>query len=174
MRDTNVCTEPPIFLKSECFQGRVIEKLSFSHIFSALEWFSAQTNALGSGGIGTFIGIVKGIVDGVKVKKLIYSSYEPQASNELDAIAKSYAKDEKIYGVIILHTTGEALPGSPTLLVAVSGRNRENSIRSLEKIVEEVKRRPPIFKLEIREDGQFWVLGEGTRIPRKRYQSGEL
>lgn len=167
MLEKNICSDPPIFLNGECFQGKVIENLSFSHIFITLEWLSNKTMALGSGGVSAFIGVVKGVVDGERVKKLVYSSYEPYASNELDAIAKSYMKED-IYGVIILHTTGEALPGSPTLMVAVSGRTRHDSIKLVEQIVDEVKKKPPIFKLEIRENGEFWVLGEGTRIPRKK------
>lgn len=162
------CGDPPPFLSEECFQGRVIEGLSYWQVFSALEWLSRRTSESGSGGLSVFVGYVKGEVGGARVLKLVYSSYEPYASRALDAIAKSYSDSPNVYGVLILHTTGEVYPGYPTLLVAVSGRTRRDSLDLMREVIERAKSEPPIFKLEVREDGEYWILGDGKRIPRAR------
>lgn len=161
-----VCESPPHFLTRDCFQGKVIEGLSHEHVSAALEWFSRSTSAVGGGGVSVFLGLVKGVVDGKRVAKLVYTSYEPYASEALDRIAKSYSANPDILGVLALHASGVMLPGSPTLLIAVSGKSRKDSIEVMREVVERVKREPPIFKLEIREDGEFWILSDGKRVPR--------
>jgi len=163
---SKVCSDPPPFLTEECFQGKVIEGLSYIHVFTTLEWLSSKTSIIGSGGLSVFVGFVKGIIDNAKVLQLKYSSYEPYASRILDNIAKSYSNNPNIYGVIILHTSGEARPGSPTLFVAISGKTRKDSLELTREVVERVKKEPPIFKLEVREDGEYWILGDGRRIKR--------
>jgi molybdopterin synthase catalytic subunit len=160
------CSDPPPFLRDECFQGKVVEGLSYTHVFAALEWLSSKTSLIGSGGVSVFLGFVKSVVDNARVIKLKYTSYEPYASKTLDNIAKSYSNNPNIYGIIILHTSGDARPGSPTLFVAISGKTRKDSLEVTREVVERVKKEPPIFKLEIREDGEYWILGDGRRVKR--------
>lgn len=165
---SSICIDPPPFLERECFQGRIIDGLSYEQLFLTLEWLSKTTASEGSGGLSVFMGFVKGVIENSKVLKLIYTSYEPYASIMLDKIAKSYSLNPNLYGVIILHTNGVALPGSPTLFVAVSGKTRKDSLDVVKEVVERVKKEPPIFKLEVREDGEYWILGDGKRVARPK------
>ena len=50
--------------------------------------------------------------------------------------------------------------------VFVAANNRVRAFEVLREVVERVKHEVPIFKLEIRSDGEFWVLGDGKRVKR--------
>jgi len=120
------------------------------------------------GGIVIFQGHVKGMVDGKKVIKLIYEAYEPHATRIIDSITKSYANDPQISSVIIYHNVGELFPGDPTVFILVAASTRKKAFPVAREILERVKKEPPIFKLEVREDGEYWISGDGKRIPREK------
>jgi molybdopterin synthase catalytic subunit len=46
------------------------------------------------------------------------------------------------------------------------GRGRKDSIKAVEEAVELVKNTTGIWKLEIRDDGEFWVVAGNTRVRR--------
>ncbi len=122
---------------------------------------------LGAGALAVFIGFVKGVVDDRRVLELVYEAYEPYASQKLYQIASEASTRPGIYAVHIRHRKGPAKPGEPTLLIAVVGENRRTAIDTLSWIIERVKRDVPVFKLERRENGEFWIVGDGKRVPRR-------
>ncbi|MCD6300783.1 MAG: molybdenum cofactor biosynthesis protein MoaE [Staphylothermus sp.] len=124
-----------------------------------------------TGAVATFIGFVKGVVDGKKVYKLIYSAYEPYASKSLEKIAYEEAEKHGLKGVIIIHRIGELFPGDPTIYILVAAKSRHEAFTGVRNILERVKHESYIYKLEIREDGEYWVLGDGKRIQRFKEQS---
>lgn len=166
MQEKNsLCVQPPQILKAECFQGKVVSNLSYAEINDIIRWSGETYSKLGSGGIASFIGYVKGFVDNKKVLKLKYEAYEPHASRILDEIAKSYLTLDYMNGVIILQNTGILSVGEPTILVISAAKNRKDAFRIAMDALEKAKHMPPIFKLEYREDGKFWVIGDGQRLP---------
>ncbi|MEM4879193.1 MAG: molybdenum cofactor biosynthesis protein MoaE [Desulfurococcaceae archaeon] len=120
------------------------------------------------GGIAVFIGIVKGIVDNTRVIELDYSMIEDMALRNMENIAREEASKHDILGVVIYHRVGSLKPGEIALLVIVAGRSRKNVLPALSSIVERIKHEIPVFKLEKRVDGEYWVIGDGERYPRKR------
>lgn len=137
--------------------GVVRERLDLSRV---LESLMAENSDRGGGAIACFVGFVKGRVDGKRVQELEYSAYEPHASKKLSEIAREELERRGLLSVHIYHRVGKLRPGEPTLYVIVVGRSRREALRALEEIVERVKREPPIFKLERREDGEYWIVGE--------------
>lgn len=120
----------------------------------------------GSGAIVIFIGIVKGYVEGHRVYELIYDAYEPYASKSLEKIAFEEAMNNNIDAIEIMHRVGSAKPGEKTLYIAVVAKKRKEAIETLSKVLERVKHEVPIFKLEKRDDGEYWIIGESKRIKR--------
>ncbi|MEM0005949.1 MAG: molybdenum cofactor biosynthesis protein MoaE, partial [Ignisphaera sp.] len=57
-------------------------------------------------------------------------------------------------------------PGEKALYIAVIAKNRKEAINVLSRILERVKHEVPIFKLERRDDGEYWIIGESKRIKR--------
>ena len=124
-----------------------------------------------TGAVSVFVGFVKGLIDNKKVHKLIYDAYEPYASKSLESIAYEEAKKHGLKGVIIIHRVGELVPGEPTIYIVVGAKSRHEAFTGTKDILERVKHESYIYKLEIRDDGEYWVLGDGERIKRLKRQS---
>ena len=120
----------------------------------------------GVGAIAIFVGVVKGEVDGHSVQELVYEAYTPYALRALEKIALEEKERYGLYSVQILHRVGVAKPGEKTLVIAVAARGRKEALSVLSAILERVKSEPPIYKLEKRDDGEYWVVGDSRRIPR--------
>ncbi|MEL9939672.1 MAG: molybdenum cofactor biosynthesis protein MoaE [Ignisphaera sp.] len=118
----------------------------------------------GVGAIAIFVGVVKDVVDGYKVRELVYEAYEPYATKTLERIAVEESVNENIKAIEIMHRVGAAKPGEKTLCIIVASRNRKEALDTLSRVLERVKHEVPIFKLEKREDGEYYVIGDGKRV----------
>ena len=121
----------------------------------------------GAGALVIFIGFVKGIVDNKKVQLLNYEAYEPYASKMIEEIENRYKNFNNVIDVKIFHRIGSLKPGEPTIYIFVTAIDRETAFKVCKEILEEIKHKVPIFKLEVRENGEYWVIGNGKRIKRK-------
>jgi len=121
----------------------------------------------GGGALVMFMGFVKGVVDNVQVTNLIYEAHEHYALKKLDEIAKSYSKVEGVIDVVIFHRVGNLKPGEPTIYIFVTAVNRRIAFKVASEVLERVKHEVPIFKLEKRSNGEYWVLGDGKRVKRR-------
>ncbi len=119
----------------------------------------------GGGALVAFVGFVKGRVGGARVRELVYEALEPLASEKLREIAEKYSRVEGVIDVIIYHRVGALKPGEPTIYILVTAVDRATAFRVASQILEEVKHEAPISKLERRDDGDYWVVGDGVRIP---------
>ena len=122
----------------------------------------------GGGALAIFIGYVKGLISGKTVKELEYTTYKPYALKVLKSIAEKNVV-EGVHEIRIFHKIGVLKPGEKTLYILVSGTSRGNVFSALENILEEVKHRAPIYKLEKRENGEYWVIGD--RRVKRRHES---
>ena len=147
------------------FEGRIArEKADLAQIIRKLE---EESSKKGGGALVIFIGFVKGVVNEAEVQELRYEAYEPYASKKLDEIAKSYADREDVYGVVILHRVGSLRPGDETMYVLVAAKDRGTAFSVAREVVDRVKHSVPIFKLEVRSDGEYWVVGDSRRVRRE-------
>lgn len=148
------------------FHGSV-DRLSLGKIPEILNKIIPELNEEEAGGTVIFLGHVKGRVNGKQVKKLVYEAYEPYTSKVLNKIAQDQKRDPQVKTTIILHNNGELKPGDPTVLIIVTATRREKAFEKAREVLERVKKEPPIFKLEVREDGEYWIIGDGERLRRK-------
>lgn len=121
-----------------------------------------------SGALVYFIGFVKGDVNGANVMELEYTVIERLTLEQLDRIAREEADRFDLSAVIIWHYAGARRPGDLTLIIATVGRDRHSAFSAAVNILERVKREAPIFKLERRSDGEYWIIGDGVRYPRRQ------
>lgn len=122
--------------------------------------------AEGVGAVAIFVGTVKSVVDGHRVYELVYEAYEPYVISVLEKIAKEAVSRYSLQTAHIYHRTGPAKPGQKTVVIAVSAKGRREALKAVSHILERVKSEAPIYKLERREDGEYWVVGDGKRVPR--------
>jgi molybdopterin synthase subunit MoaE/molybdopterin synthase subunit MoaD len=120
----------------------------------------------GGGGVVIFVGYVKGKVGDARVEALEYEAYEPYATLKIQEIEEWAKGQEGVLEARIYHSVGSLRPGDSTLYVFVSAVNREVAFRVAKEALERVKHEVPIFKLERRDDGEYWIIGDGRRIPR--------
>ena len=121
-----------------------------------------------AGAVVIFIGFVKGIVEGKKVYSLSYEACEPYATEKLQEIADDALRREGVIDVRIYHKVMNLKPKETTVYIVVAATNRQIAFDVARDILERVKKEAPIWKLEVRDDGEYWIIGDGKRIPRPK------
>ena len=108
-----------------------------------------------------FLGQVRAdIMDGKKVAAIRYSAYDEMAEKELSAIREEAFAKFPMPCMHIYHSIGELKSGEVSLVVMTSSAHRAEAIRAMEWVVEEIKKRVPVWKQEVFEDGTLaWVEG---------------
>ena len=105
-----------------------------------------------------FLGVVREVNDGRDVTGIEYSAYESMAERELGAIA---AEAESRFGatsVAIEHRVGELALEEASVAIAVAHAHRGVAYEASRWVIEELKRRVPIWKREHYVDGtREWV-----------------
>ncbi|MEM0381005.1 MAG: molybdenum cofactor biosynthesis protein MoaE [Desulfurococcaceae archaeon] len=120
-----------------------------------------------AGAVVLFIGFVKKEINGVEVKELEYTVYEPYATRKLGEIIEEESKYPGVSVVEAIHRFGNLKPGEPTVYIAVASISRKEAFETASRVLERIKKEVPIFKLEKRVDGEYWVIGDGIRVSRR-------
>jgi molybdopterin synthase catalytic subunit len=116
-----------------------------------------------NGAILLFLGVVREVNDGRGVAGIEYSAYEAMASSELAAIAEEASAK---FGVelVIEHRLGELALEEASVGIAVGHPHRGEAYEASRWVIEELKRRVPIWKREQYVDGmREWVNSAGHR-----------
>lgn len=109
------------------------------------------------GGVVTFVGLVRNHHGGRAVRRLEYSAYVPMAEAECGAILRE-AEARWPISVALRHRTGGLEVGEVAVAVAVAADHRGEAFDACRWIIDEVKRRVPIWKREYYADGSVaWV-----------------
>ena len=128
-----------------------------SHIQIDTVSLSKRVAARSRGGIVTFVGHVRDHQDGRPVVRLDYSAYESMADAECGRIVAE-AEERWPVAAELTHRLGSLEVGDVAVAVAVGGAHREEAFAACRWIIEEVKRRVPIWKREFYADGTVgWV-----------------
>jgi molybdopterin synthase catalytic subunit len=123
----------------------------------ALESLHADVAAPGHGGAARFAGTVRDHHAGRAVVGLEYSAYEPMAEAVAAAILVEAAARWPVR-VGLLHRIGALQIGDLAVACVAAGAHREEAFAACRYVIEEVKRRVPIWKRERYDDGtEAWV-----------------
>ena len=105
-----------------------------------------------------FVGTVRDMNDGASVTGLDYSAYGAMARRELVDIASEAAERWGTTDVVVEHRVGELELGEVSVAVAVAHPHRAQAFEAARYVIEELKRRAPIWKRERYADGRAdWV-----------------
>lgn len=112
-----------------------------------------------------FVGTVRDVNDGAAVSGLDYSSYAGMAERELASIAAEAASRWNTNDIVVEHRIGTLELGDASVAIAVAHPHRGEAYESSRYIIEELKKRLPVWKRERYVDGRAeWVnAGGGTR-----------
>ena len=118
----------------------------------------SQVKSAGAGAISVFIGTVRDISDGRQVTRLEYDAYRAMAESELAAIAEEAAAKYEVASLVAEHRIGELDIGEVSVAIAASHAHRTPAIECAQFVIEEIKKRVPIWKREHFVDGTHeWV-----------------
>lgn len=117
----------------------------------------AAVTSRGSGAVVTFLGVVRDHDHGRSVTSLSYSGH-PGAGQVLAEVAGDAARLAGVEAVAVAHRLGDLAVGEVALAAAVSGPHRQQVFASCSWLVDEVKRRLPVWKRQTFTDGtDEWV-----------------
>jgi molybdopterin synthase catalytic subunit len=118
----------------------------------------AEVAADGSGATSLFLGTVRDVNDGRAVTGIEYSAYARMAEAELHRIAGEAVERFATDRIAVEHRLGELGLGEVSVAIAVSHARRAPALEASRFIIEELKRRVPIWKREHYADGtREWV-----------------
>lgn len=105
-----------------------------------------------------FLGTVRHTNDGRAVTGITYRAYEPMAERELAAITAEATHRFGTAAIALEHRLGRLAVGEVSVAIAVAHPHRGAAYDASRYIIEELKRRVPIWKLEEYVDGtREWV-----------------
>ena len=117
----------------------------------------ASVGAADRGGVACFVGLVRDHHGGRAVVELEYTAYEALADAALAAIVAE-AEGRWPVAVAVRHRLGVLAIGDAAVVVAVGGAHRDETVAACRYVIEELKRRVPIWKRERYLDGtEAWV-----------------
>jgi molybdopterin synthase catalytic subunit len=91
------------------------------------------------------------------VMRLEYEAYVPMAEREMQAIVEEAVERFGAVNAIVHHRVGTLAIGDAAVVVAVSTPHRAEAFDACRFIIEELKKRVPIWKKEVFVDGAEWV-----------------
>ena len=110
-----------------------------------------------AGGIDIFLGTTRNHSNGKKVVQLEYEAYQPMALKIMTDIDGEMRKRWSVYGIAIVHRTGVVPVMEASVAIAVSAAHRNDAFEACRYAIDELKKRVPIWKKEVFEDGEVWV-----------------
>ncbi len=123
----------------------------------SVEELAALVSARSAGAVVTFAGVVRDHDGGRSVTELEYVGH-PTAGDVLAELAGEFAARPDVHAVAVSHRVGLLGIGDVALACAVSASHRGQAFAACAELVDEVKKRLPIWKRQVFTDGEEeWV-----------------
>ena len=115
------------------------------------------------GGIGSFIGIVRGN-DDENLKSMTLEHYPIMTEKMLEKINSKARIRWKLIDSLIIHRYGKLYPGDQIVLVATFSQHRKDALESCEFLIDWLKTKAPFWKLEETSIGKNWVKEKNSDL----------
>ena len=106
-----------------------------------------------AGAVVSFLGTVRD--DGIREMEV--EAYREAALEELERIRDEAMESFDLICVDVVHRVGHLSVGDPIVLIVCVAGHRQAAFKGCEYVLEELKRRAPIWKKEISDGGERWV-----------------
>jgi len=113
---------------------------------SSLKEEESDVAAAGAGAIVDFWGVVRPIEDGREIDGIEYEAHREMAEHQLKRIAEQAAEEFRLKLVMVHHRIGFIAVGEQSLFLRVASAHRSEGFRASQWIVDELKKRVPIWK----------------------------
>ena len=109
------------------------------------------------GGLVTFVGTVRDESEAGHVDRMEIEVYPEMAEMQLATIREEAMKRFGVEDVLVIHRYGNLRVGENIVLVVVSAGHREAAFDACRYVIDELKKRVPIWKREYTAAGARWV-----------------
>lgn len=118
----------------------------------------AEVSSERAGAVSLFLGTVRDTSDGHSVAGIDYTAYTAMAEAELGRIVGEAGTRFDVTALVVEHRIGALALGEVSVGIAAAHVHRAPALDSIRYVIEEIKKRVPIWKLEHYTDGtQSWV-----------------
>jgi MoaE-MoaD fusion protein len=114
-----------------------------------------------AGAIATFQGTVRRQSRGREVIALEYEAYSGMAEKVIAEIAEGVKERYDLCEVAVAHRVGHCEVGEVSVAIAVSAPHRQDALSACRDVIDELKKRVPLWKKEVYEGGEEWI-GRGS------------
>ena len=112
------------------------------------------------GAIVAFVGSVRDESEGRNVGRIEIHVYEEMAMKQLETIRNEAMERFGVDEVDVIHRFGSLNVSDNIMMIAVGAAHRAEAFNACQYVLENIKKRVPIWKKEISPEGDFWVEGE--------------
>ncbi len=109
------------------------------------------------GGLVIFIGTVRNESEAGHVERIEIEVYPEMVEKQLAAIRAETLEKFGVENVLVVHRYGDFKVGDNIVLIAVSAGHRNAAFDACEYVIDELKKRVPIWKREHTPSGAHWV-----------------
>lgn len=110
------------------------------------------------GGIGCFVGTVRGTAKGRAIQSMTLEHYPAMTERAMAAIAAEAEQRWALLGCVLIHRIGMLLPGDNIVLVLAASAHRQAALDATGFLIDWLKTRAPFWKKESFTDGSAnWV-----------------
>ena len=106
----------------------------------------ADSMPVETGAVVDFWGVVRRMEDGAPISGIEYQAHRAMAEHQLRGIAEECAGNFSLMQLEVAHRIGFVAVGEASLLVRVCSKHRAEAFRACSWIVDELKKRVPIWK----------------------------
>lgn len=111
-----------------------------------------------NGATAVFVGTVRATNDGRDVTGIDYSAYDAMAEHEMQAILSEASSMFGSPRIVAEHRLGTLAVGEASIAIVAAHERRGAAMDAMRYVIEEIKRRVPIWKREHYSDGtRIWV-----------------
>lgn len=133
----------------------------------------AEVARPGNGATVLFTGTVRDVNQGAAVTGLDYDAYTAMAERELRDIAAEAAERWGTADIVVEHRVGSLGLGDVSVAIAVAHPHRGQAYEASRYVIEELKRRLPIWKREHYVDGRSeWVANVDAEHGNRKAEMG--
>ncbi|HVX38905.1 MAG TPA: molybdenum cofactor biosynthesis protein MoaE [Gemmatimonadaceae bacterium] len=125
---------------------------------------AAEVARMANGATLLFIGTVRDVNDGRGVTGMEYSAYESMAQRELLDIVTEASRQFGTEDIVVEHRLGALELGEASVVIAVAHPHRAAAYDANRYVIEQLKRRVPIWKREHYVDGTREWVGAATDL----------
>ena len=116
-----------------------------------------QASSKRMGGIATFLGCARDFSEGREVSQISFDAYGSMALSELQKLRLAAIEIFGLLDARIVHRIGTVTGGENIVFIAAGAEHRKAALQACSWMIDELKKRVPIWKKETTPQGDSWV-----------------